>query len=342
MRLYHCNSPLSGFPMCTRLLVSACLLIFAIEFAHAERIEKIHYVGVDRSSGTAYLYDQNFTRLPDNPLVSGTSWEPLTDQVLWLTGYRVDAVRRNADGSIDVVSDNPAYSEMNHHFVMAYLSADRPLPLPCLLHTSPIVSGSELTDVLLPPGYAYKLQGGGIYGASWHWMNPANVPLDEQVFLRFVYLLDTEDQGYKNTEVSWIGAAPCSEDFAVPSGVFTKEGPSVQAMQAQRIIAVLPHTHDHVKVMQLRANGETLLSIRPDYSRTYAAHDDVGEGATPWHLHKDHLAPGGLSTWAPGISGPVVPANSLYTAYGRFRNPHPRAIDNMLIFITFWEPLAPQ
>ena len=177
-------------------------------------------------------------------------------------------------------------------------------------------------------------------GASWHWMNPAGLPHEEEVYIRMTYKFDTEDQGYKNTEVSWIGAEPCAEDFSVPSGRSTKKGPDFPVDKTQRLVLSQPHTHDHVKMFELRNNDKKVLRIKPGYTETYVAHDDVGEGETAWHLDKKHLPAGGLPLWSPGKDGPVFQAGSVLSVSGKFNNPHPQSIDNMMIFINFWEDLT--
>lgn len=319
------------------VLMSLCL--WSIN-ARAEIIEKTRYVSVNHQQHTAYIYDEMFNRLPDNPYVPGTSIEMLPeDQTYWMLGYNVDIVRRNRSGELEDVTALPEYSEMNHHLVMIYMSEDRPLPQTCVLHSSPVVVGSEFTDINLPEGYAYKLRGGALMGASWHWTNPAGRPHDEEVYIRFKYKLDTENQGYKNTHVSWISAEPCNEDFSVPPGEFVKISPDYPVLKRQRLVLSQPHVHDHAKKMALLNDGKKVLQIKPGYTSTYVAHDDVGEGETSWHMDKDHLPVGGLPTWAPGKNGPVFEAGSTLSAQGKFKNPHPQSIDNMLIFFNFWEEL---
>lgn len=329
----------SIFPITLRCFVLTGLCLWSIN-ARAEIIESIRYVSVNHQQHTAYIYDEKFNRLTDNPYVPGTSIEMLPeDQTYWMLGYTVDMIRRTPNGELEVVTSRPEFSEMNHHFVMIYNTPDRPLPQPCVLHTSPIAVGSEFTDIILPEGYAYKLQGGALMGASWHWMNPAGLSHEEDVYIRLTYKLDTENQGYKNTHASWIGAEPCSEDFSIPSGRSTKISPDYPVLKKQRLVLSQPHTHDHVKKMDLLYDGKKVLRVKPGYTSTYVAHDDVGEGETAWHLDKNHLPAGGLPVWSPGKDGPIFEVGSVLSVIGEFKNPHPQSIDNMLIFFNFWEEL---
>lgn len=324
----------------TRIALVLYLTLGGTATAVAQPFVSTRYVGIDHAGHTAYLYDEQFQRLPDSPYVAGTSMETLPEgKPLWLLGAKVDVVKRAADGSIDVVSDDPAYYEMNHHFTWIYHSDLRPVTDPCGIN-QPLAAGSELTDFRLPAGYGYKLDGGFWHGGAWHWANPAGVPHHEAVYLRFSLLLDDQDSGYRDVNVTWVDAEPCDSEFTVPPGRSTKHGAPVPVDRNARIVAVVPHVHDHARHLSLRRNGKKLRKFKPMPARIGTAHDDVGGGAVPLHTHKGHLPTEGLTPWTPGVHGPVVRAGDRLSAHGRFRNPHDRPIDNMALFIVFWEALA--
>lgn len=295
------------------------------------------YIEINHEMHSAYMYDENFQRLPDNPRIPNTSIYNLPNKPLWLLGFNADIVRRHESGRVHVLSHDPAYSEMNHHFVMTYSSPSRPEMDACT--NRPIGAGSELTDFSMPGGYAYKMNGGALMPVAWHWENPAMVPHMEKVYLRFIITFDTSGTTYRDTHITWVGAKPCKEEFAIPPGKSTLEGPPVNAPQKLRLVAVVPHTHDHVKFIELRNNGKSLRKFIPENARTATAHDDAGAGATPLHTDKNHLPTQGLTPWTPGLHGPVLRKNDLLTAFGSFNNPHPRPIDNMAIFYLVWEPI---
>lgn len=321
------------------LLSLVCL--GSLPLAQAEPFNTTRYVRIDHMHHTAYIHDENFKRLPDNPLIAGTSVDPLpADKPRWFLGAKVDVVHRNHHtGEVHVMSTNPAYSEMNHHFVWAYRSPNRPLTERCPSNL-PIGTGSELTHIRLPAGYGYKMHGGFLMGGTWHWENPANVSHHEDVYLRYVFQFDDNPTGYRDTHVSWVGMVPCTEEFPVPSGKSTKEGPPLVADRHLRIVAVMPHVHDHAKYIELRKNGKLLRRFKPEYAAVPVSHDDVGQGKTLLHVHEDHMPVEGLSMWAPGIYGPIVRKGEALTPFGAFENPHPIAIDNMAMFIIFWEEVS--
>ena len=41
----------------------------------------------------------------------------------------------------------------------------------------------------------------------------------------------------------------------------------------------------------------------------------------------------------PGVHGPIIACGDVLSTYGRFNNPHNNLIDNMMIFVAFWEEL---
>lgn len=312
---------------------------FAAAPSFADVFSMTRYVRVDHMNHTAYAYDENFKRLPDNPFIPGSSVQVLPDGVpLWLKGATIDMVRRNPDGSVDVVSSDPAYHEMNHHMVWFYASPNRVSKDNCGIDW-PMASGSELTDIAFPSEYAYKLDGGYLVTGTWHWANPAGVPMDEEVYVRFVFHLDNSPSGYKDVYITWVGTSPCDEEFVVPPGKYSIEGPQLPVNEYRRLVAVYPHVHDHAKYLELRHNGDKLRRFKPEYASIPVAHDDVGEGPTPMHVSSKHLPADGLTAWTPGAQGPVVAPGDTLSAFSRFRNPHERAIDNMALFVTVWEEL---
>lgn len=293
------------------------------------------YVAIDHETHTAYTYNENFQKLADNPRIPGASIEYFPDKARWLLAFATDVVRRHDNGQIEVVSHQPAYHEMVHHFVFAYSSPNRETVDSC--GNTPIAAGSELTDVWLPAGYAYKMHGGALMGAVWHWENPAHVH-HPQVYLRFILVFDDADAVYRDTHVNLIGTLDdCDEEFAIPPGRSEKKGAPETAPKDMRVVAVFPHTHDHVEYIELRRSGTKLRRFYPEYAPIPVGHDDVGEGETPWHVHKDHLPAQGLNFWLPGKNGPFVRRGEPLSTYAKFNNPHGRSIDNMVIFVTFWE-----
>lgn len=317
-------------------------MVGLVSESQAEVFSKTRYVRIDHHMHTAYVYDEAFHQLPDNPAIPDTSIESLPEgKPLWFLGFNVDVVKRHEDGMVEVVSHDPAYFEMIHHLVITYTSPNRPNVDRCT--NRPIGAGSELTDVSWPAGYAYKMDGGALLPSSWHWQNPANVPHHEEVYLRFIELFD-DASIYRDTQVTWIGSGtetePCQEEFAIPPGKSEKHGLPVVAPEDMRLLLVVPHTHDHVKYIELRVNGQKLRRFKPVYAPVPVMHDDVGEGETPSHVHKDHLPSQGLSLWARGFYGPVVKEGDELSTYGKFKNPHSRSIDNMVLFATVWEPVS--
>ena len=153
-------------------VVGAVVLSINTQYASAAPFTQTRYVHINHMDHSAYVYNQDFQRLPDSPFIPGTSIEVLPEGTpLWMLGATIDIVKRGADGSIDVVSDDPAYYEMNHHFTWYYYSENREVTDPCGVNI-PLAAGSELTDFRMPSGYAYKLDGGFINGGDWHWANP--------------------------------------------------------------------------------------------------------------------------------------------------------------------------
>jgi hypothetical protein len=152
--------------------------------------------------------------------------------------------------------------------------------------------------------------------------------------------MDDEPDAYEDVNVTWVDMVPCESEFAIPPGKTKREGPPLVSDRDARIVAVFPHVHDHAKSIELQLNGETLRKFKPEYAKIGTEHDDVGEGLTPLHVHKRHLPTEGLSIWTPGVHGPIVRAGDSLTAAGKFYNPHDRSIDNMTLFVIFWQEIA--
>jgi hypothetical protein len=319
--------------------VAATVLTAYGQYASAAPFVSTRYVHINHMDHSAYVYDEHFQRLPDSPYIPGTSIEALPEgKPLWMLGATIDIVKRNPDGSLDTVSDDPAYYEMNHHFTWYYYSPKREVTDPCGINI-PLATGSELTDFRMPSGYGYKLDGGFINGGDWHWANPYDLPHSEDVYLRFVLLLDDEPDAYEDINVTWVDMVPCQSDFAIPPGKSELQGPPLVSDRNARIVAVYPHVHDHAKSIELRLNNQTVRKFRPEHAKIGTEHDDVGEGITPLHVHRRHLPTEGLSIWTPGVNGPIVRAGDSLTAAGKFYNPHNRAIDNMTLFVVFWQEI---
>lgn len=308
--------------------------------SRADPFSQTLYVGIDHAEHTAFVYDANFSKLPVSPNSEKTSIVQI-DSPRWLLGFHVDVVKRQTDNKgiskIKVVSHRPAYYEMIHHLVLTYVSS-RPDVDKCT--NRPIAAGSELSDISYPTGYAYWMPDGALVPSSWHFENPRGIAHHEQVYLRLIMLFDDQRGGYRDVHATWVETdrfEPCHNEFAIPPGHSDFEGPPLTAEQDMRLVAAYTHTHDHVKFIELRHNGSTLRRFEPDYARAAAAHDDVGEGETPLHVHDGHLPPQGLHGWMPGAYGPIIRKGDTLSTYAQFDNPHDHAIDNMVLFPLLWE-----
>lgn len=321
-----------------RLLVIIMLATFSLNsLAHV--FTKVRYVKIDHHQHSAYMYDQNFKQLPDSLFVAKTSME-IIPATIWLLGFKVDVIRRLGDHKVKVVSNDPRYNEMSHHFVFGYRSPDKAVIDECAV-ARPIVNGSELSDIHFPTGYAYKMPPGVFSGLSWHWANPANMANTSEIYLRYIMYFDKTDvaDSYKDVHVRWIDAVPCKSEFAIPAGTSTKTGPKQYVNRKMRLVAALPHIHDHAKSFSLLHNGTILKTFPIGNQNSPAEHDDMGEGLTPWHLHKDHLPTNGLQLWRPGQFGPVINAGDFLQTVATYENPHGQLIDNMAIVPLFFEIL---
>lgn len=320
------------------LFVVLTLITFSLTgLAHV--ITKVRYVKIDHHAHTAYLYDENFKKLSDSDYVAKTSMEKISD-TLWLLGFKVDVIRRLGPHKIKVVSNDPRYNEMSHHFVFGYSSPNKTVIDECTV-ARPIGNGSELSDVQLPTGYAYKMPGGVISGLSWHWTNPAGLADTDEIYLRYIMYFDKTNvaNSYKDVHVRWIDAVPCQSEFAIPAGKSTRKGPEQKLTRKMRLVAALPHIHDHATSFKLTHNGNTLKKFPLAYANTPVEHDDMGEGLTEWHEHEAHLPANGLHFWRPGQFGPVINGGDYLRIAAKFNNPHGRLIDNMALVVIFFEIL---
>lgn len=314
------------------------LLFFNVQQAHASPQLMTTYVEIDPVNKTAFAFDENFKRLPDYPNNPKTSMIVLPDnQAYWYVASDIDVVRRNPDGSVEIVSGDPAYAEMVHHLVWVYKSPNRTRDYTCgaaLL----IPVGSELSSFHFPKGYAYKLDAGILFPV-WHWENPANVDLSQKIYLRFNITIDDQMAGYKDTNIDWVDNNPCVSAFAIPPGESKVVSAKRFVATDRRIVAVLPHIHDHGGEIKLKSSTKTIRKFKPEYQNYPVAHDDMGQGPTLLHYDEHHLPVNGLYAWTPGKYGPIIKAGESLWIESKFDNPHDIDIDNMLIAFVFWEAL---
>lgn len=341
--------------------------------AQATSYDSTRYVRIDLKDHTAFIYDENFRQLPAAPDRKRTSAEFFPQgESRWFLGYDVDVVRRNADGSTQILSSDPAYSEMNHHFIFRYV---RDVPPPqekgsgrilqkiseddqrrnhkkkfCgqypLTEVPPfptfcdfISTGSELTGFRLPKGYGIEVKGGYLRGGTWHWDHSAEVSKDEEIYLRYVLHWDDNPTGYRSTYVAWISVDLPKLSFCIEPGSSQIEGPDYEVNQPIRIVAIIPHTHDHTRYLELRRNDKPLRRFSPKKALFPAKHTSCGMESTPLHASPDHLSVRGLTPWTPGEKGPVLKAGDKLKVFASFSSPHKRPIDNMIILKTYWESL---
>ena len=323
----------------THALAGMLSLVGLVSVSQADVFSRTRYVEIEHHTHSAYVYNEAFQRLPDHPNLPGSSLESFPEgKPLWFLGFNVDVVQRHDDGTIEVMSHDPAYFEMLHHLVLTYSSPNRPTVDRCT--NRPIGTGSELTDVFWPAGYAYKMDGGAWFPSSWHWQNPTDLHPHEGIYVRLIELFD-DASIYRDIHVTWIGSGtetePCEEEFGIPPGPSDRRGLPWAAPEDLRVLFVGPHTHDHVEYLEFQVNGKPLRRFIPEYAPVPVMHDDVGEGETPLHVHEDHLPSQGLPVWAPGFYGPIVKKGDQLSTYSKFNNPHERAIDNMALFGIVWE-----
>jgi len=320
--------------------VTIILLLSVMQKSHAAEAIFTSYIGIDTVNHTAFMYDEHFNQHPDNPDNLKTSVIVLPDNMpFWSLAQNYDVVRRNDDGSIDVLSNNPAYFKMVHHMVMFYSAPNR-VRVDITDYPAPFSTGSELTSFFFPKGYAYKLDGGFLV-PEWHWQNPANVPVSEKLYLRINLTVDDGATVYRDTNVVSIDAVPITSDFAIAPGKSEKISSKYPVSRDTRIIVVLPHIHDHGSEIILKSKHKTIKEFKPEYQKIAVTHDDMGQGATPLHSNKDHLPVNGLYAWTPGQYGPIIKAGDFLTVESEFNNPHTRNIDNMIITTIFWEVVNP-
>ncbi len=197
-----------------------------------------------------------------------------------------------------------------------------------------------MTAIWALAGYAYKIDGGAWFPGSWHWQHPTDLHPHKGIYVRLIGVYD-DASSYRDVHIMVIGSGTetesCRQTFAIPPGPSDRRGVPWVAPEDLRILQVFPHTHDHVEYLELQVNGQPLRRFTPEYAPVPVMHDDVGEGETPLHVHKDHLPSQGLPVWAPGFYGPIVRKGEALSTYSRFYNPHERSIDNMALFGIVWE-----
>ena len=328
----------------THVVAGVLCLVGLVSGSQAGVFSRTRYVGIEHHSHSVYLYDEAFQKLPDHPEIPGRSLESFPEgQPLWMLGFKVDVVRRQDDGTIRVMSHDPAYFELVHHLVLAYRSPTRPT-VPACANTLFAV-GSELTDVWLPAGYAYKMDGGAWFPLSGHWKHSTDLHLHQGLYVRLTVFFD-DASSYRDVQVMWIGSGsettPCRQAFAMPPGPSDRQSLPWVAPEDLRLVFVAPHTHDHVESLELQVNGQPLRRFTPASAAIPVTHDDVGEGETSLHVHEGHLPSHGLSVWAPGVYGPIVQKGDALTVYSTSQNPHERSIDNMALFVIAWEAVPAQ
>jgi hypothetical protein len=327
------------------LFVATILISYS---AQSAPFSTTRYVRVDTSAHTGHVYDEAFRRLPENPVRPGTGAELLPTEPRWFLGADVDMVRRRADGSVELVSHRPSYSQLNHHVIWHYVTDSRPAKDPCGI--LPLAGSRDLLDLRFPGGYAFKVHGGRLGVIDWHWTNSADIPSSEEVYVRFIMHWDDASTGYRDMHVTWVGLNPCQEEVYLPHGETEVQGQAYKLGEDARIVAVAPHTKDHVEYIELRRNSgapkklrsDTLWRYHPEFYRNRSAHFGNNDGSlsVPLHRHRMHIPEGGLSLWLPGLRGPVVKADDALTSYALFDNPHHAPIENSSIFLVFWEPIA--
>jgi hypothetical protein len=324
------------------LLVASTVLLCA--WAQAEPYMSTRYVRIDMAANTAYSYDQNFVRLPDNPDRPGTSQEVLPEgKKQWFLGADVDVVKRHADGTLEVVSNQPAYAQIPHHYIWRYVTDTRPAKDVCGI--LPLAIGRDLLDLRFPRGYAYSMNGGILGGIDFHWTNSANVPVEEELYVRFNMHWDEGVNKYRDFHITWVGLNPCREEVIVPRGKHVFKGAGQSLGETARIIQVAPHVMDHVDYLDVRINPDTAWRFDPIHAYNPGAHFGGGEHAdhdepsVPLHRHRGHIAQNAVSLWQPGIYGPIVRANDKISARLSVTNPHRQPIENSGILLVFWEPV---
>jgi len=346
--------------------VFAFVLLILPAVAIAQPFEKPFHVGVDFTTAhhtgnqTAFLYDENYNQFPNSSLNVKSS-QIIVDQwlgrsgsqVAWFLGVvEIQVILRNdATEEEEDVTDTPAFTEMNHHFVTEYWQGENPNTTrqatdPCGL-IRPIGAGSELTPAVFPTGYAFNVYDKGFLGGwKWHWANPAEVEIgeNESVYLRFTLRFHKTESSssYVNTNVTWLHAndgSACDPHLCVATGTSTETSPEYTAAGAGRIVLAMPHVHDHGTEVRLMRTGDPPTTLRTftvseDFNYPAEHHCDMDS----WHVHTTavtaHLPVGGLEAWAPGGGGPTFSSGDKFYCEADFNNPHD-AIDNMAIVVIF-------
>ena len=298
----------------------------------------VRYIGMDTVTGTAFIYDENFNVLPLAPGSTNSSamYFPAGEST-WMRSFYADVITRDQAGNITLVTNDPDYSEINHHLVMAYEGGIKG-PTLCGFPQTPTGAGSEFSDLELPGSYAYQFDGGYLYPWSWHFMATPGAPGNgEEVYIQLTFTMDDVDRGYTDLDAGWLDVGNCSVFLCVDSGNQDLNSfPVPIPVNNKRLVAAFPHLHDHAQFMEIRHNGQLIHTTYPANANIPTAHDDCGGGATPTHSHPGHLPPKGLTAWTPGAAGPLLSLGDTLQVRAVFDNPHPVAIDNMAFYIAFW------
>lgn len=248
------------------------------------------------------------------------------------------------------MTNDPQFTEMNHHFVTEFYGGPHAVADPCNLKR-PVGAGSELTTLAFPSGYGFSANEEFLHGWQWHWANPndVSIPANASVYIRFTLRFHvTSAQAYNDTKVAWLHAnsgTACDPHLCVGSGGSTVTGPDYTAATAGRIVLAMPHVHDHATAIRLMrrvsGNPTTVKSFDTFNDIEYdAAHACDHENEVAWHNHDGtqdtgHLPVGGHDAWAPGSGGPTFSSGDKFYAEAAFDNPHEESIDNMAIVVIF-------
>ncbi len=360
----------------TRLLSTICLLLgcmllgpASVGLANSTRLQtgpaaqswtETYYIQLtfgDMANSTAHMFDSNFNPLPT------ASWNSKSSAVTYavgsprlMTGASFAMMTRDGTGKLTDVSGMPCYTEMNHHLVLAASFTQYGGYV-----EFPVTAGSELTSLKMPAGYGYPMEGVELGPAEWHWANlTALAGLDEGglggssdlgIYLK-MELAFSDDPTLQWVLSAWAGELDLCIAENTSDMNYTTVPLLLHPKKQTRIVLALPHIHDHVKQAELRRKtpgpGMSLLHrYTPDNSLAYPVeHDDCAAFGQPtaWHAHGSgvgHLPVGGLQAhvFAPGSAGPVIAAGEQIVVEGTFNNPHSQPIDNMLIYIVYYEIL---
>jgi len=264
--------------------------------------------------------------------------------VLWLLGVETHVVRRTPDGilsePLEQVEDMDRYSRANHHLVFSHVSRTKP-PTEIFMDGQRVIAiGQEFTDLWFPAGYAYKISDGYMYPWNWHWHNFGGVPDDEEVYVQVIaYYDDDPDAGYRDLNVFWYDAQPLVSEFCTQPGRRSYDGFRWPVLERQRVVAIMPHVHDHAEQMELVHNGQTRAVFTGEFATRYTYHRSHNRCQNyPWALEEGSLVPKTLNMWYPEEELIFSPGNTVM-ARSVYNNPHAGPLDAMAIMVTYYERL---